>query len=341
MIGKNIKYYRLSRNMSLQDLADRVGLNKMAISNYENEKREPKMEICQKIADILNVSLSKLISNYGNELAVERGPFRKKAHLSKEKTQLVYGQEDRYLGRLFDVVSILGDASLPTPPETPRISVTDAEEAGRHLRDILGLSPQGPVSNITDILENNGYIVCPINIISEGFSGHSGRVNGRPYIAVNTHMNGERQRFTLIHELAHLVFHFTEDQDEERLVNEIAGAFLLPESDIKRELGPKRRDIRGDLPFIQQEYGIASSAIVMRARQTGIITQETYTLTIKWMSKNGLLKGEKDGIIPEETNLLKLLTLRAVDEEQISISKAAEILEIPLIETRRLCYGGA
>lgn len=341
MIGKNIKYYRLSRNMSLQDLADRVGLNKMAISNYENGKREPKLEICQKIADALNVSLAKLISKYGNDLAVERGPFRKNARLSNEKTQLVYGQEDRYLGRLFDVVSLLGDASLPSPPEQPRIKVTDTEEAGRVLRKALGLSPNGPVGNITDILENNGYIVCPVDIIIEGFSGHSGRVNGRPYIAVNIHMNGERQRFTLIHELAHLVFLFSEDQDEERLVNEIAGAFLLPENDIKRELGPKRRDIRGDLQFVQQEYGIASSAIVMRARQTGIISQETYTITIRWMSANGMLKEEKHGIAPEKTNLLELLTLRAVDEEQISISKAAEILEKPLLETRRLCFGGA
>ena len=124
-------------------------------------------------------------------------------------------------------------------------------------------------------------------------------------------------------------------------MNEIAGAFLLPENDIKRELGPKRRDIRGDLQFIQHEYGIASSAIVMRARQTDIITQETYTITYRWMSANGMLKEEKHGIAPEKTNLLELLTLRAVDEEQISISKAAEILEKPLLETRRLCFGGA
>ena len=339
MIGKNIRYYRLLRNMSLQDLADRVGLNKMAISNYENGKREPRMEICKKIAGVLNVSLVKLISSYGNDLAVERGPFRKNANLSKEKTQLVFGQEDSYLGRLFDIISLLGDASLPSLSEHPRVSVTNTEEAGKHLREMLGLPYSGPVGNITDILENNGYIVCPVDNVPEGFSGHSGKVNGRPYIAVNIHMNAERQRFTLIHELAHQVFVFKEDQNEERLVNEIAGAFLLPEGDIKRELGPKRRDIRGDLQFIRKEYGIASSAIVMRARQTGIITQETYTITLKWMSANGMMKQEKQEIMPEETHLLELLTLRAVDEEQISISKAAEVLDKPLIEIRKLWLG--
>ncbi len=340
MIGKNIKYYRLLRNMSLQDLADQVGLNKMAISNYENGKREPKLDICQKIADALNVSLAMLVSKYGNELIVVPGSFRKKARLSKEKTDLVQGQETHYLGRLYEAISFLGDSSLPPLMEVPPMEVKSAEDAGQKLREILGLSFHGPVGNITDILENNGYIICPIDAIEEGFSGHSGHVNGRPYIAVNVKMNGERQRFTLIHELAHLVFRFPDDQDEERKVDEIAGAFLLPKDDIIRELGPKRRDIRGDLQFIQLEYGISKASIVMRAYQAGIITKETYTITMKWMSARGYLKDDQTGVSEEGTHLLEQLTLRAVAEEQIGISKAAEILEKPLIETRKLCYGG-
>lgn len=340
MIGKNIKYYRLLRNMSLQDLADRVGLNKMAISNYENGKREPKPEICQKIAGALNVSLAMLMSKYGNDLIIEPGAFRKKARLPKGKTELIQEQEDHYLGRLFEVVSFLSDASLPPVPDGSRQEVTDIEEAGQYLRSVLDLPANGPVGNITDILENRGYIICPVDAVEEGFSGHSGHVNGRPYIAFNKHMNGERRRFTLIHELAHLVFHFSEDQDEESMVNKIAGAFLLPKEDIIRELGPKRRDIRGDLQFIQKEYGISKAAIVVRAYQTRIISQETYTITMKWMSTNGYLKNDQQGVSEEETHLLEQLTLRAVAEEQIGISKAAEILERPLIETRRLCYGG-
>lgn len=340
MIGKNIKYYRLLRNMSLQDLADRVGLNKMAISNYENGKREPRLEICQKIAGVLDVSLSNLISQYGNNLAIKHGAFRKKARLSKEKTELVYKQEDNYLGRLFDVASFIGDASLPPQPIIIPETVTSAEKAGQHLRSILGLPDNGPVGNITAILENKGYIICPINVLSEGFSGHSGSVNGRPYIAVNVNMPTERQRFTLIHELSHLVFLFTENQDEERVVDEITGAFLLPKDDIKRELGPKRHDIRGDLRIIQQEYSISMASIVMRAHQTGIITEDTYKLTMKWLSANGLRKDEKSGIPPEESHLLEQLTRRAVDEEQIGLSKAAEILGKSLTETRKLCYGG-
>ena len=78
----------------------------------------------------------------------------------------------------------------------------------------------------------------------------------------------------------------------------------------------------------------------MRAYQAGIITKETYTITMKWMSARGYLKDDQTGVSEEGTHLLEQLTLRAVAEEQIGISKAAEILEKPLIETRKLCYGG-
>ena len=340
MTGKNIRYYRLLRNMSLQELADKVGLKKMTISYYENERHEIKYDVCQKIAKALDVSLAMLISQYGNDLSVQHGAFRKRSRLTSNNIELIYGQEERYLGRLFNIVSILGDASLAPAPVIAPVKVTNTEEAGQYLRQLLELPGSGPIGNITDILENKGYFVCPIDVVKEGFSGNSGYANGRPYIAINKHMPAERQRFTLIHELAHLVFEFSEEQNEERMVDEIAGAFLLPKEDIIRELGPKRHNIRGDLRIIQQEYNISMASIIMRALQACIITQQTYTITMKWMSANGLRKDEQSGILPEKTHLLEQLTLRAVAEEQIGISKAAEILEKPLLETRRLCFGG-
>ena len=141
-------------------------------------------------------------------------------------------------------------------------------------------------------------------------------------------------------ELAHLVFIFRDEQDEERMVDRIAGAFLLPQSDIVRELGPKRSDIRGDLRNIQREYGISMAAIMKRAQQTGIITKAVYETTMKWMSANGLRSDEKSGLVPEKSHLLEQLTSRAVSEDEIGISKAAEILEMPLADVRMLCYGG-
>ncbi|MDD3058437.1 MAG: XRE family transcriptional regulator, partial [Sphaerochaeta sp.] len=317
-----------------------IGLNKMAVSNYEMGKRTPDIATVRKLAEALNVPMARLLANDGENLAIAHGAFRKHACITKAMQEMILGNADRYLARLFSLVSVFGDAALAPIPVIEHVHATDYEAAGQYLREILGLPSSGPIGNITDILENKGYIICPIGIDDRHFSGNSGTVNGRPYIAVNTTMPAERQRFTLIHELAHLVFSFHDDQDEEHMVDGIAGAFLLPESDIKRELGPKRRDIRGDLRLIQKEYDVSMASIIMRAYQTGIITKSTYEITLKWMNAQGLRKNEKSGILPEESHLLEQLTLRAVAEEEITVSKAAELLEKPFTEVRELCYGG-
>ena len=340
MIGKNIKYYRLLKKMSQEALAQSVGIGKMAISNYESGKRTPDYDISRKLANALGISLSMLLAQSGTDITISHGAFRKQTALTKSQQEIVLGKVDRYLERLFEAVSFVGGSALPEVPVYNQILADDYEAAGQHLRQILELSSNGPVGNITDILENHGFIICPVDFDERGFSGNSGTVNGRPYIAINITMPAERQRFTLIHELAHLVFVFRDGQNEERMVDGIAGAFLLPQSDIIRELGPKRRDIRGDLRNIQREYGISMAAIVMRAHQAGIITKTVYETTMKWMSANGLRSDERSGLVSEKSHLLEQLTSRAVAEDEIGISKAAEILEMPLPDVRMLCYGG-
>ena len=339
MTGKNIRYYRLMKAMSQEKLAQAVGVGKMAISNYESGKRTPDYDTFRKIAKALDVSLAKLLANSSEDLIIEHGAFRKHAAISKSQQEVILGKADRYLGRLLEAVSFVGDPALPSIPDFEQTEVNDVEEAGRYLRSILGLPASGPIGNITDILENQGFIICPVDYDGRGFSGNSGKVNGRPYIAINTAMLAERQRFTLIHELAHLVFKFNSEQNEERMVDGIAGAFLLPRPDILRELGPKRTDIRWDLRNIRREYRISMAAIVMRAYQANIINKEVYETTMKWMSKNGLRTDEQSDMLPDKTHQLEQLVSRAVLEEEIGISKAAELLELPLTETRRLCYG--
>ena len=58
------------------------------------------------------------------------------------------------------------------------------------------------------------------------------------------------------------------------------------------------------------------------------------------MGAQGLRRDEQSGIEPEVSHLLEQLTVRAVAEEEITISKAAELLDRPFIEVRELCYGG-
>ena len=69
-------------------------------------------------------------------------------------------------------------------------------------------------------------------------------------------MTPERNRSTIVHELAHLMFVWPESMDDkeiEKMATAIGGAFLFPESDTKRELGIRRSAITKDMVLVAVE----------------------------------------------------------------------------------------
>lgn len=92
----------------------------------------------------------------------------------------------------------------------------------------------------------------------DGFSGLSGSVNGRPYLVVNEQMSPERNRSTLAHELAHVMFRWPVDDDHgniEKQATAISGAFLFPIRYARRELGLRRCRISSDMQLVLRNMG--------------------------------------------------------------------------------------
>ena len=62
--GKNLKHIRTSRNLTQEELAEKLGIVNSTISQYENGLREPKFNTVNKIANLLNVTYDDLMSNH-------------------------------------------------------------------------------------------------------------------------------------------------------------------------------------------------------------------------------------------------------------------------------------
>lgn len=326
MIGKNLRYFRLLAGLSQEELAKRLGITKMAISNYENDKRDVDSKMLIKIADELRIKAANLLMSDSYPLEITYGQFRKKANVSEAKTELLFETINRKLGNINEIINILGNNVLPNISITNKDEFVDAEKAAKKIRNFLSLSEFGPVGNITDVIENKGIIICELKVTDDWFAGINGTVNGRPYIAVNKNMPAERQRFTLIHELAHILFDFKNNENEEKIVNQISGSFFFPKEDVIRELGAFRTDIRFDLRCLQREYGISMQSVLLRAKQVGVINENTYLSHQKWLSKLGLRKDEKSGLIPENSDSFNKLVNRGVSEGIINENKASELL---------------
>ena len=56
-----LKELRLERGWSQQEVADRIGINKMTVSQYESGQRRPSFNRIEKIADIFQVDLNYLL----------------------------------------------------------------------------------------------------------------------------------------------------------------------------------------------------------------------------------------------------------------------------------------
>lgn len=63
MIGDKIKQIRKNKNISQKDFAEVLKIPVSTLANYENNHRDPNLEILKKIANALNISIETLTSN--------------------------------------------------------------------------------------------------------------------------------------------------------------------------------------------------------------------------------------------------------------------------------------
>ena len=79
--GKNIRYFRMLRNMTQDELAEKLAVTRQTISNYENGKSQPDIETLTKLSEILDADINKLI--YGKDFGEQEKNSRKMTKAEK------------------------------------------------------------------------------------------------------------------------------------------------------------------------------------------------------------------------------------------------------------------
>lgn len=70
MVDKNIKFFREKKNITQSELADKLCVTRQAVSNWENGKTEPDIEMLNKIASVLEISIEELIYGFKRETKI-------------------------------------------------------------------------------------------------------------------------------------------------------------------------------------------------------------------------------------------------------------------------------
>lgn len=137
-----------------------------------------------------------------------------------------------------------------------------------------------PIPFMAELLEDKGIKVIALEL-PENVSGSKAfvqrpRRHDVPVIVVNQRHNGERQRFTLAHELAHLVLRFSglSDAEQEKAADRFAGAFLMDQDMVRLLLGPHRTSTSiGELAELKKLFKVSIASLVVRCAQLGIISK--------------------------------------------------------------------
>ena len=341
MIGKRIKYYRLKKGMTAEELAKAIGCTKAAISLYENEEREPNSEVCKNIADALDIPWTELLSREENSLIFNHVSFRKKQKVSKKDVELLKMEIEEKCADRISLMDIVGLINFKIFKPKKLSFDNSASDNAKIIRSILGLPSSGPIYSATNVLEHAGIIVLSFECADE-IDGINGLVNNIPYIFFNSkNRTIERQRFTIIHETCHLFFSDSEDnraeKEIEKYINQVAGNVLIPDDDIYSLFGRTNRNITIYLrDNVAKQYKIAPSCLLNRLLETGVITEMYHKNFFIFLNRNGGRKMEKtllDSIKDsEEPTIFTQQVYLALSEELISASRAAEFLHVPLYD---------
>jgi Zn-dependent peptidase ImmA (M78 family) len=171
---------------------------------------------------------------------------------------------------------------LERQPALSGFSVQQLEELAVEVRCELDHEESGPIQNLTAAVERAGVCLIPIVGLT-GVDGISAWVNDIPVIGVAPNVPGDRFRFSLSHELAHLLFHVKRTELTESEANRFAGALLFPQSEFDEAM--RERPTLKDFIGLKSSWGMAVSALVYRAHELDHIDDTRYRALQIQMSK--------------------------------------------------------
>lgn len=333
MIGYRLKLARSAAALSLRALEEQLGgmVTAQAIGKYERDEMMPSSSVLIALARALEVSEDYLLNAGDVELV---GVEFRKHKLTRPKDDAtvrarILSEVERYI----EVERILRlDGRGPAlPAARPVRSFVEVEAAAGELRKQWKLGDDA-IPNLCELLEEKGVKVCSI-ALPEKISGvqASIRTTGGeqlPVIVVNSEQAGERQRFTMAHELGHLYLAIKGSLGAEDACQRFAGAFLVPSPILKREIGASRRQVTlRELFELKRVFGVSAQALAYRCKDLEIISQSAYTGLFKQFSVRGWRKEEPVPVPVERPARFERLCLRALAEGLISESKASELLK--------------
>jgi Zn-dependent peptidase ImmA (M78 family)/transcriptional regulator with XRE-family HTH domain len=344
MIGERLKRARAAAGLSMDKLGKAAGVSANMIKKYEHDESMPSSSVLMGLCDALSVKAEYFFRP--NNIQLSGVEYRKKASTPKKVLERLKADVLDQAERWFELRNLWPEFPVNAfrkPDNLPVVeSMDDVEAIAALVRQQWQLGVN-PIPDLIDLLEAKGVLVIITGSEhADQFDGLQASVQGVPVVVTSNQWPGCRQRFTLAHELGHLILHgllpesFSE-KDEEKACHRFAAAFLLPPEGLLESIGEKRHGIEWkELYLLKHEYGLSMQAILYRCKDLAVITEEKCQAMFMEFSKNRWRSKEPGDEYPrEQTRFFEQLVYRGAGEGILSDAKAAELLGISSREFRR------
>ena len=333
---------RRYRRLSQAEVAATASLNQGHYSRIENGlvPEGPSADSVERIARALRFPADFFYQDDGLVgLPLSVHPMnRKKASVSEGALKQVHAELNI---RLIHLRRYARAVDLePTLPR-PQFDVDEGggpQEIARKIRMAWSI-PDGPLENLTDYCERAGIVVawCEFDAPIDGVTMMVRDLP--PCIFLNSRAPADRMRFSLAHELGHVIMHRVPTHHIEEEANAFAGELLLPARDLRRAVLGQRLTL--DWLARQKAYWRVSMAFLLyRAGDLDLITR--HQSEYLWRKISGLgwrtREPQETDFAPEKPSVFPAMVRFHADELGYGLAELGKLLNAEDEDIRRL-YG--
>lgn len=341
IIPARIREARISRAMSLAELAEKIGVTSQAISQYELGSTKPSMSVVMELVRELNFPISFFKKPYmyeNNEYTSTITYFRSNKNIPK-KTKEAFKKRIGWVNEIYSFVKEyvnVPEVDIPDYSDyltDEEIDYEVIEEIASNLREKWNLGNL-PITNMITLLQNKGIVISRMEFGNKKIDAFSRFYQKMPYIFLGSDKKSAvRSRFDLAHELGHLILHkhITEDElknkdVQNRIEDEadyFAGAFLLPSDSFAREIISSSID---QFILSKTKWKVSIQAMIKRCEFLNMLTDNQIRYLKAQMTKHKYWRKEPldDEISPETPYLFKQVFELLIDN---GVLKAQTIID--------------
>lgn len=270
---------REARGLSQLELAEKLNMSPTNLSKIERGDVGVSEDLIDSIAGVTTFPQQFFLQ--GGEIMPDNLGYRKRQVVAQKLITPITARINIFRKH----VQFLTEALMLETPDLPLAQVTETRtpnQIATKLRKRWQM-PEGPIANLTQVVEAQNIAIITFPFGTERVDSRSMLTDDKyPILFINASMQGDRQRFSLAHELGHLLMHtfcaVPQDRDIVHEANLFAAELLMPEKDIRPDF--KDGITVALLAELKRKWKVSMISLLYRADDLGYVTpnQKRYLL---------------------------------------------------------------